>query len=170
MWTHALWQGLSVEGMLISQRSGVCVFLDRLMRSVWRSCGKAKGLSPPTLLHVWDSGLGQEDRAGMAGHFHQAYGIIIVSSSSVSSKQNLLVSHFSEAQRHPQKNLMSHISHLGFKLRKVSIWYAVPVSMSQADCIYIKQEQVSPFLCCVLPLLLHNFLTSSCKCKKWTEG
>jgi len=146
------------------------VFPDRLMRSVWGSCEKAKGLGPPSLLHVWYWGPGREDRAGVVGHFHQAYNVTIVSSSSVSSMQNLLVSHFSKAQRHPQKNLMSHISHLGFKLRKVSIWYIFPISMSQADCIYIKQEQVSPSLRCVLPLLLFNFLTSSCKCKKWTEG
>lgn len=29
------------------------VFPGQLMRSVWGSCGKAKGLGPPTLLHVW---------------------------------------------------------------------------------------------------------------------
>lgn len=159
---------------------------------VWRVCQSARGVEclprptdeisvgelwesqgarprPPSLLHVWYWGPGHEDRAGVVGHFHQAYNVTIVSSSSVSSMQNLLVSHFSEAQRHPHKNLMSHISHLGFKLRKVSIWYIFPISMSQADCIYIKQEQVGPSLRCVLPLLF-NFLTSSCKCKKWTEG
>lgn len=41
----------------------------------------------------------------MVLHFHHGYNLTIVSSFSVSSKPDHLVGHFSEAQRHPQKDL-----------------------------------------------------------------
>lgn len=128
--------------MLVSYRSGV-IFPDRRRRSVWWSSGTVKGPCSPKLGHVWCWGPGHEERAGVVGHFHQACNLTIVSSFFASSKQNLFVSHFSEAQRHPQRNLIPHISLLGFKLRKVSIWYIFPVPKSCADCLHIKQERVS---------------------------
>lgn len=52
----------------------------------------------------------------MVIRFHQAYNLT-TAADPVGSKPKHVVGHFSDTQRHPQKDLMSHIHRLGLKLR-----------------------------------------------------
>lgn len=109
-----IWAVVSAEcGEYAGQLEMWSVFLDW---PAWWNCGKARGLCHPMLLRMWCWQPSHKDRAGVVLHFHHAYNLTIVSSFSVSSKPDHLVGHFSEAQRHPQKDLFQ-IYHVGFKRR-----------------------------------------------------
>lgn len=84
------------------------------VQPAWWSCGKAEGLHCPGQPHEC-SAKGPEVKAVM--HIHQTYNPTILSSPFVNFKPKPLVGHSSDAQRHRQKDLMSHGHRVGLKLR-----------------------------------------------------
>lgn len=124
------------------------------MQPTWWSCGK---LRDSTALGSTKSAVpgGPEVKAVM--HIHHTYNPTILSHL-VNFKPKPLVGHSSDAQRHPQKDLMSHSHQVGLKLCASYHMLSIPIWVSHAN--YKDRTGTSHPFWAVISLCPHSFLTS----------